>query len=239
MIKLLRKIHFFYFTFWIVFLFFLFWPLYYWGTRKPSRYLILNRMRAIHAFLSTSLAGVFFNFTFEKPLQNQTYVFCANHTSNLDIVLFCLLAKGRFHFMGKEELMKNPVLGLFFNTIDVAVSRESKISAFRAFKKTGENLDKGMSLIIFPEGKIDDEYPPILNEFKNGPFRLAIEHKIPIVPVSIENIWEIMWDSGFKYGTRPGIGSIYVHESISTAILAPENADELKEIVYQKINSKL
>ncbi|MBY0541919.1 MAG: 1-acyl-sn-glycerol-3-phosphate acyltransferase [Sphingobacteriaceae bacterium] len=239
MIKLLRKIHFFYFTFWIVFLFFLFWPLYYWGTRKPSRYLILNRMRAIHAFLSTSLAGVFFNFKFEKPLQNQTYVFCANHTSNLDIVLFCLLAKGRFHFMGKEELMKNPVLGLFFKTIDVAVSRESKISAFRAFKKAGENLDKGMSLIIFPEGKIDDEYPPILNEFKNGPFRLAIEHKIPIVPVSIQNIWEIMWDSGFKYGTRPGIGNIYVHEPISTAILAPENADELKEIVYQKINSKL
>lgn len=239
MIKLLRKIHFFYFTFWIVFLFFLFWPLYYWGTRKPSRYLILNRMRAIHAFLSTSLAGVFFNFKFEKPLQNQTYVFCANHTSNLDIVLFCLLANGRFHFMGKEELMKNPVLGLFFKTIDVAVSRESKISAFRAFKKAGENLDKGMSLIIFPEGKIDDEYPPILNEFKNGPFRLAIEHKIPIVPVSIQNIWKIMWDSGFKYGTRPGIGNIYVHEPISTAILAPENADELKEIVYQKINSRL
>jgi 1-acyl-sn-glycerol-3-phosphate acyltransferase len=239
MIKALRKIHFFYFTFCILVFSTLFWPLYYWGTRKPSRYLILNRMRAIHAFLSTSFAGVFFNFKFEKLLQNQTYIFCANHTSNLDIVLFCLLAKGRFHFMGKEELKKNPVLGLFFRTIDVAVARDSKISAFRAFKKAGENLDKGMSLIIFPEGKIDDEYPPILNEFKNGPFRLAIDHRIPIVPVSIQNIWEIMWDNGFKHGTKPGIGNIYVHEPISTAILAPENADELKEIVYQKINSKL
>lgn len=239
MIKLLRKIHFFYFTFCILFFSTLFWPLYYWGTRKPSRYLILNRMRAVHAFLSTAFAGVFFNFKFETPLDKRTYIFCANHTSNLDIVLFCLLAKGRFHFMGKEELKENPVLGLFFRTIDVAVNRDSKISAFRAFKKAGENLDNGMSLIIFPEGKIDDSYPPTLHEFKNGPFRLAIEHKIPIVPVSISNIWKIMWDSGFKYGTRPGIGEIYVHEPISTAILAPDYADELKEIVYAKINSKL
>ncbi|RZL48871.1 MAG: 1-acyl-sn-glycerol-3-phosphate acyltransferase [Pedobacter sp.] len=239
MIKLLKKIHFFYFTFWIVFLFFLFWPLYYWGTCKPSRYLVLNRFRAIHAFLATALAGVFFNFEFEKPLNDQTYIYCANHTSNLDIVLFCLLAKRRFHFMGKEELMKNPVLGLFFRTIDVAVSRDSKISAFRAFKKAGENLDKGMSLIIFPEGRIDDLYPPILHEFKNGPFRLAIEHNIPIVPVSMINIWEIMWDSGFKYGTRPGIGEIYVHEPISTVTLATESADALKEQVFNKINSKL
>lgn len=184
------------------------------------------------------MSGVFFSFEFEKPLANETYIYCANHTSNLDIILFCLLAKGRFHFMGKEELTKNPVLGLFFSTIDVAVARESKISAFRAFKKAGENLDNGMSLIIFPEGKIDDLYPPKLHEFKNGPFRLAIEHKVPIVPVSI-NVWQLMWDDGSKYGTKPGIGKVYVHEPISTVILATESADVLKDQVFNKINSKL
>lgn len=238
MIKLLKKLHFFYFIFWILFFFFLFWPIYYWSSRKPNRYLLLNRFRTIHSFLGTALSGVFFNFEFEKPLANKTYIFCANHTSNLDIILFCLLAKGRFHFMGKEELTKNPVLGLFFSTIDVAVARESKISAFRAFKKAGENIDKGMSLIIFPEGKIDDLYPPKLHEFKNGPFRLAIEHKVPIVPVSI-NVWQLMWDDGSKYGTRPGIGKVYVHEPISTVILATESADVLKDEVFNKINSKL
>lgn len=141
--------------------------------------------------------------------------------------------------MGKEELMKNPVLGIFFRTIDIAVSRESKISSFRAFKKAGENLEKGMSLIIFPEGKIDDAYPPVLQEFKNGPFRLAIEKNIPIVPVSIINAWQIMWDDGMKFGTKPGIGKIYVHEPISTVILANESTDVLKEGVFNIINSKL
>ncbi|MES2419641.1 MAG: lysophospholipid acyltransferase family protein [Bacteroidota bacterium] len=200
----------------------------------------MNRLRAINAFLCTAIAGVFFSFKFEKQLdKNQPYIYCANHTSNLDIVLFCLLAKGRFHFMGKEELMKNPVLGMFFRTIDIAVSRESKISAFKAFKKAGENLENGMSLIIFPEGKIDDLYPPILHEFKNGPFRLAIEKNIPIVPVSSINVWKIMWDDGFKHGTKPGIGEIYIHEPISTHILGVESADLLKEEVFTKINSKL
>lgn len=194
----------------------------------------------MNAILCTAFAGVFFKFEFEKPLDPQaTYIYCANHASNLDIVLFCLLAKGRFHFMGKEELMKNPVLGMFFRTIDIAVSRESKISAFKAFKKAGENLDRGMSLIIFPEGMISDDYPPVLHSFKNGPFRLAIEKNIPIVPVSSINVWKNMWDNGYQYGTKPGIGKIYIHEPISTRTLGVESADILKDEVFKRINSKL
>jgi 1-acyl-sn-glycerol-3-phosphate acyltransferase len=141
--------------------------------------------------------------------------------------------------MGKEELMKNPLLGIFFKTIDIAVSRESKISSFRAFKKAADNLESGMSLIIFPEGKIDDAYPPVLQDFKSGPFRLAIEKNIPIVPVSITNAWKIMWDDGIKYGTRPGIVHVQVHQPILTSILAPENDEVLKREVFNSINSKL
>ena len=96
-----------------------------------------------------------------------------------------------------------------------------------------------MSLIIFPEGKIDDAYPPVLQEFKNGPFRLAIENNIPIVPVSISNVWKVMWDDGFKYGSRPGIVTVFVHEPIFTSTLVVENDEALKKIVFNKINSKL
>lgn len=239
MLKLLRKIHYYYFTFCIVFFFILFWPFYYIGTRHPKFYLALNRLRSLHAFISSSLAGVYLKIKFEVPLaSSQTYIYCANHSSNLDVVLFCLLAKGRFHFMGKQELSNNPVLGIFFRTIDIPVSRESKISAFRAFKKAGENLAQGMSLIIFPEGKIADQFPPVLHPFKNGPFRLAIEKQIPIVPVSI-NVWHLMWDDGSRYGTQPGIGYAIVHKPISTSSLALDNADDLKEIVFDIINQKL
>ncbi len=240
MIKLLRRLHLIYCLLWVLIFFTLFWPLYYWFTRKPKYYIIVNKIRTAHSYIVMALSGIFFDFKIEEKLDNnQNYIFCANHTSNLDIVVMCMLARGRYHFMGKEELRDNPILGIFFRTIDITVSRTSKISAFKAFKKAGENLTQGMSLIIFPEGKIDDGYPPVLQEFKNGPFRLAIENKVAIVPVSITNVWKVMWDDGVKYGSRPGIVKVFVHKPILTSTLVVENDDNLKTIVFNKINSKM
>lgn len=237
--KRLRKIHYYYFTFCILFFCALFSPFYLILSKNPKYYGALNKCRAINSFLCTVFAGVFFKFEFEQPLNSkETYIYCANHTSNLDVIIFCLLAKGKFHFMGKEELTRNPVLGVFFRTIDIAVSRESKISSFRAFKKAGDNLEKGMSLIIFPEGKIDESYPPVLHDFKNGPFRLAVEKGIPIVPVSI-NAWQLMWDNGAVHGTRPGIAKVYIHDPIATLALTVDESEELKANVYDSIQRKL
>ncbi|WP_188626035.1 lysophospholipid acyltransferase family protein [Pedobacter quisquiliarum] len=241
MIKLLRHAHRIYFLLIILVFSILFYPLYWLAARKPRWYGILNKLRVYHSKICSILAGVRFRFTFEVPLDPiQHYIYCANHTSNLDIMILCILAQGRFHFMGKAELENNPVLGIFFRTIDIAVNRESKISAFRAFKKAGDNLANGMSLLIFPEGGIQDEhYPPQLVPFKNGTFRLAIEKQVPVLPISIVNAWALSWDDGSKYGTRPGICDIYIHKPIFTEHLEIKQDDQLKLEVFNTINSKL
>lgn len=240
MINLLRKLHLVIVYFWILLVFILFLPFYWLFTRKPRYYSLLNKFRTVHSYLSLYLSGIFVCIRYEKRLdKHKSYIICSNHSSSLDIFLSCMVARGEYHFMGKEELLKNPITAMFFKTIDVAVNRKSKISSFKAFKRVSENLDNGMSLIIFPEGKIGNHYPPRLEEFKNGPFRLAIDKNIEIVPVSIPNIWELFWDSGFKYGSRPGIVDLIVHEPIKTTNFTPENEDELKAEVYQKIKSKL
>lgn len=240
MISTLRKIHYAYSVFIILFLGLLFYPLYYLFSRKPAGYIILNKLRKLNSLLCSWLTGMLFRFTFEQPLNpDQTYIYCANHTSNLDTMIFCILAKGPYHFMGKEELMDNLVLRVFFNTIDIPVNRESKMSAFRAFKRAGENLEKGMSLIIFPEGRIGEAYPPVLQPFKNGPFRLAIDKNIPIVPVSMIGVWKNMWDAGARYGSMAGISDIYIHQPVNTAGLMTTDADELKDRIFELINSKL
>jgi len=87
-------------------------------------------------------------------------------------------------------------------------------------------------MIIFPEGGIADDYPPKLQPFKNGPFRLAIEAKIPIIPVTSLNTWKVLWDNGTKYGSRPGICHIFVHQPIETAHLTVDDADDLRDQVY-------
>ncbi|MCX2483949.1 lysophospholipid acyltransferase family protein [Pedobacter sp. MR2016-24] len=241
MVNILRQIHRYYALF-IIFLFFiLFYPLYFVAAKKEKWYGLLNNLRTANSLLCSVFIGIFFRFTYEEELDsNQTYVICGNHTSNLDIMIFCFIAKGRFHYMGKEELLKNPVLKIFFSTIDIPVNRDSKMSAFRAFKRAGENLQKGMSLVIFPEGKIDeDQYPPLLAPFKNGPFRLAIDNKVPLVAVTVTDAWKKMWDDGAKYGTRPGICDIYIHTPIPTSDLTAADADLLKDQVFDLIKTKL
>ncbi len=68
---------------------------------------------------------------------------------------------------------------------------------------------------------------------------LAIESKIPIVPVTLLNIWESLWDTGLKYGSRPGICNIFVYKPIETAGMTIDDADVLKDRVYNTINKKL
>lgn len=241
MINILKQVHRVYAIVIILIFSLLFYPFYYFAAKRPKTYGLLNLLRKLKSRLCAFFIGLSPRFTFEEPLQeNQTYIYCANHTSNHDIMLLCILARGRFHFMGKDELLKNPVLRIFFKTIDIPVNRDSKISAFRAFKRAADNLENGMSLIIFPEGGISGaHYPPQLMPFKNGPFRLAIEQKIPIVPVSVTNIWKRMWDDGNKYGSSPGKVDIYVHKPVLTTNLTINDSDALKDRIFDLINSKL
>ena len=221
-------------------LFAILFPLFYYFTRKEERYPKLNRLRQFWARTSSLLCGIRYHYTSESQLDwSKPYILCANHTSNLDATAMTLISSGNYAFLGKTELLKNPVMRVFFKTIDIPVDRSSRMASYRAFKRAAEYIQKGMSLIIFAEGKIGNEYPPVLHSFKDGPFRLAIEHKIPIVPVSILNLWEILWDDGAKYGSKPGVAHIHIHAPIDTTTMDVAQADELKAQVYEIILNKI
>ena len=86
--------------------------------------------------------------------------------------------------MGKKELVSIPLFGYFYRKNSIIVDRSKIRDSYAAFIKAGEKLDNGLNVCIFPEGGI----PPakiFLKKFKNGPFKLAIEKDIFIVPVTI------------------------------------------------------
>lgn len=236
---ILKKAHLYLYVISVSFFYFLLYPALYCFSRKHANYKYMNKLRRAWAFLTSAFTGIFYRFTFEVPFdRTKTYIICPNHSSNLDISAMSLLVKGNYSFMGKEELTEGVVTRLFFRTIDIPVNRDSKMSSFRAFKKAMEKLESGITMIVFPEGGIADDYPPKLHPFKNGPFRLAIEGKIPVVPVTVLNAWEILWDNGTKYGSRPGICNIFVHQPIETAHLTVDDADSLRDEVYHTIQQK-
>ncbi|MEB0261523.1 lysophospholipid acyltransferase family protein [Mucilaginibacter sp. 10B2] len=237
---ILKKVHLYLYQGSVGLFYFLFWPSLYYFSRKAERYKNMNAVRRVWGLVSSFCVGIRYNYQFEQPIDwSKTYIVCPNHTSNLDITALSILVKSNCCFMGKEELVNGIVTRLFFRTVDIPVNRESKIASFRAFKVAMERLGNGVTVIIFPEATIPDRFPPQLHTFKNGPFRMAIELKVPIIPVTSLNTWKIFWDDGKKYGSKPGVCDIFVHKPIETAHLTIDDADALRDEVHAIISNKI
>lgn len=119
----------------------------------------------------------------QKLDSKTSYVFIANHRSMLDIMLMLYMVNRPFVFMGKKELAKIPIFGFFYKRTCILVDRKNLRSRAKAMEAATERLDKGLSVCIFPEGRVPDDRSIVLDTFKDGAFRLAIKHQIAIAPL--------------------------------------------------------
>lgn len=114
----------------------------------------------------------------------KSYMLVANHTSMTDIMLMLLAVKNHpFVFVGKKELVNIPIFGFIYKRVCILVDRENSKSRFAVFERAQNRIQQGLSICIFPEGGVPDE-SILLDEFKDGAFRIAIEHQLTIVPIT-------------------------------------------------------
>ena len=159
---------------------------------------------------------------------NKSYMLVANHTSMTDIMLMLSVTRNPFVFVGKKELANIPLFGFFYKKTCILVDRSSQKSRFEVYERAQKRLNQGLSICIFPEGGVPDENI-ILDEFKDGAFRLAIEHKIPIVPMTFyDNKRRLSYTF---FSGSPGIMRVKVHRFFDTINLTMEAKKELKEDV--------
>lgn len=107
----------------------------------------------------------------------------SNHTSMLDIMLMLHISKNPFVFVGKAELAKIPLFGFFYKRTCILVDRGNARSRKAVFDQAQKRLEQGLSICIFPEGGVPSDTSMVLDSFKDGAFRLAIDHQIAIVPM--------------------------------------------------------
>ena len=119
----------------------------------------------------------------EKIISHKSYMFIANHTSMMDIMLMLCIVKNPFVFVGKVELVKIPIFGFFYKRTCILVDRNNPKSRMEVFARAQKRIGQGLSICIFPEGRVPDDESIVLDEFKDGAFRLAIEHHLDIVPL--------------------------------------------------------
>ena len=172
----------------------------------------------------------------EKPIEGKSYMFVANHTSMADIMLMLATIKNPFVFVGKKELVKIPLFGFFYKRTCILVDRSSSKSRMQVFERAQNRLNQGLSICIFPEGGVPDE-SIVLDSFKDGAFRLAIEHEIPIVPITFYDNKKLF--SYTFFSGSPGVMRVKVHHFFETKNQISDYKKTVKEAVRNIILKEL
>src|SRR4051812_5083038 len=165
---------------------------------------------------------------------SRQYIFMSNHVSNLDPPLLIPLLPHRVTVLVKQELFKIPILGRAMRMADfVPIDRRNREAAIASVREAETVVRHGLHMVIFPEGTRSRDGR--LLPFKKGPFYLAIETGVPIVPVTILGT-ETLLPKG-KLLVKAGEVSVIFHSPIF-----PENfpdRDTLVQAVRQSIASAL
>jgi 1-acyl-sn-glycerol-3-phosphate acyltransferase len=135
-------------------------------------------------------------------------------------------------WIAKEEIFKLPFFGLYFKLSgDIPVNRGDRESGGAALSKARWYLDRGMPVMIFPEGTRSRDGR--MGPFKPGAFRLAIEAQVPVLPVAVTGSAD-----GMPKGSpwiRPTLVLIRVLEPVETKGMTGADVVRLMETVRERI----
>jgi 1-acyl-sn-glycerol-3-phosphate acyltransferase len=195
-------------------------------------------MARIWAKVILFCTGFYYKIEREQLLDpKKSYMLVANHTSMTDIMLMLAVIRNPFVFVGKKELSKIPLFGFFYKRTCILVDRGSSKSRMEVFDRAQKRLNQGLSVCIFPEGGVPDDESVLLDEFKDGAFRLAIEHQIPIVPITFADNKERF--SYTFFSGSPGVMRVKTHYFIPTLGSSLEHKKEIREEVRTVIYNQL
>lgn len=120
------------------------------------------------------------------PRPDEPYIFVMNHQSMFDIVVAFVAIRCNVRFVAKKILKLVPFLGWYMSATGmVFIDRENHADAVRSLDEACDKIRRGSSIFVYPEGtrSSDGRILP----FKKGPFVMAIQAGVPIVPVAIHN----------------------------------------------------
>jgi 1-acyl-sn-glycerol-3-phosphate acyltransferase len=143
--------------------------------------------------------------------RSRSYVFAANHQSIYDIPIVFTSFPMQLRIVAKQSLGRIPFLGWHLHrTGHLLVDRRNPGPDIVA--KMKRLVSEAHSLIVFPEGtrSVDGT----MGAFKKGPFLVAIDAQLPVVPVSIRGSRHIMKKG--RLMVCPGDVAITIHPPIST-----------------------
>lgn len=172
----------------------------------------LYRMTMWGAWTGVRLAGVRVQaIGLDKLDPSRTYIFMSNHVSNIDPPILMPLIPRRMSIMVKKELFRYPVLArlMRFGSL-VPVDRGNRESGIAAVRAAADVIRQGINMTVYVEGH--RSFDGRLLPFKKGPFYLAEECNVPIVPVTIVGTHYVMPKR--RIAIKPGTVTVIFHQPI-------------------------
>lgn len=176
--------------------------------------------------------------TYVSGLENipkETCIFVCNHQASFDTFLLIANISQLTGFIAKKEIKTYPLIGYWIKTIhSVFMDRGNIREGMKAINEGVENIKKGYSMIIFPEGtrSLKSE----MAEFKKGSMKLALKAKVPIVPITIDGTYMVL-----EVGNKVQGHSIkmIVHEPIYIDKLSDYEKKNLSQILHDLIGKEI
>ncbi|MFZ5801590.1 MAG: lysophospholipid acyltransferase family protein [Candidatus Omnitrophota bacterium] len=168
----------------------------------------------------------------ERVDPRRTYVIVANHQSLGDIPVI-YQTHLQFKWVVKDSLFKVPPLGWCLSLCrHIRLRRGEASSIKQVYREASDWLAKGMSVLFFPEGTRSRTGE--VQEFQNGAFKLAIKHKLPILPVSIGGTIDALPKHSWVFTTKVYC-RIRILEPVETALLQAGDFEKLREETRDRI----
>ena len=168
--------------------------------------------------------------------KGQSYIYVSNHTSFLDIPGLWMIIPGEKKPLAKKELLKIPVFGWIARSAAVIVDRSSGESRKKSMDKLKKILSEGTSILLFAEGT-QNRTKEVLQPFKDGAFRIAIDTQQPILPMVVVGAGPLMPPGTIRM--KPGRVKVIVGDEIRTTGLTTDDQAALKKKTFEVMTAMI
>ena len=156
----------------------------------------------------------------ESLLAHQPCIYISNHLSNVDIWALIAVLPVATRFVAKQSLFRIPLFGTIMRTAGfVGIDRQNRGRAIRSLQVAAEKIRAGRPVILFAEGTRSRSGR--LAPFKKGPFHLALQAGVPIVPIVIAGSGRVMPPGSMR--VVPGPVDVRILPPIDVAPFLPDD----------------
>ncbi len=172
----------------------------------------------------------------EHLTTHQPCIFLNNHQHTIEAAIIAEVYPPRTVVVAKMGLRKIPIVGWIFEKAgNVFIDRSDLEQSIQAMNELAETMRREkVDLWIFPEGRLNTDRVG-LGPFKKGPFHMAIQLQVPLVPVVFSPSYCLL--DAVAGHARPGKVWIKVLAPIPTAGLTEDDVEALRDIAYQRMEA--